>query len=27
VLGGGIGAVIVALTYFVHVQHKHKDGR
>lgn len=27
VLGGGIGAVIVALTYFVHVQHKHKDSR
>jgi uncharacterized membrane protein YqhA len=25
-LGGGIGAVIVALTLFVFVQHKHKDG-
>ena len=26
-LGAGIGAVIVALTFFVYVQHKHKDGR
>ena len=26
-LGGGIGAVILALTFFVYVQHKHKDGR
>lgn len=25
-LGGGIGAVILALTFFVYVQHKHKDG-
>lgn len=25
-LGGGISAVIVALTLFVYVQHKHKDG-
>ncbi len=25
-LGAGIGAVIVALTFFVYVQHKHKDG-
>jgi uncharacterized membrane protein YqhA len=24
-MGGGIGAVIVALTFFVYVQHKHKD--
>ena len=26
-MGGGIAAVIVALTLFVYVQHKHKDGR
>lgn len=25
-LGGGIGAVILALTFFVYVQHRHKDG-
>jgi len=25
-MGGGIGAVILALTFFVFVQHKHKDG-
>ncbi len=25
-MGGGIGAVILALTFFVYVQHKHKDG-
>ncbi|MBY0532612.1 MAG: YqhA family protein [Xanthobacteraceae bacterium] len=25
-MGGGIGAVIVALTFFVYVQHRHKDG-
>jgi uncharacterized membrane protein YqhA len=25
-MGGGIGAVIVALTLFVYVQHRHKDG-
>ncbi len=25
-LGGGIGAVILALSFFVYVQHKHKDG-
>jgi uncharacterized membrane protein YqhA len=25
-LGGGISAVIAALTFFVYVQHKHKDG-
>jgi uncharacterized membrane protein YqhA len=26
-MGGGIGAVILALSLFVHVQHRHKDGR
>lgn len=26
IMGGGIGAVIVALTYFVHIQRRHKDG-
>lgn len=26
-LGAGIGAVILALTFFVYVQHKHKEGR
>lgn len=25
VVGGGIGAVIVALTLFIYVQHRHKD--